>query len=131
MLAGAVFLVRLRGSALVLAGVYEIHHNKEDIDIRPGSHVTLNYGVSQFLPVNKTVLVELGVLGYGQWQVTRDSGSDAFNKKVKDRIYGIGLQGSLTHLPWKAQLSFHWLHEFKAEDRFEGDSFNFTLAKSF
>lgn len=131
MLAGALYLDQQRGTALVLAGLYEIHHNKEDVDIRPGSHVTLNYGVSQFLPVNKTVLGELGVLGYGQWQVTRDSGSDAFNKKVKDRIYGIGLQGSLTYLPWKAQLSFHWLHEFKAEDRFEGDSFNFTLAMSF
>ncbi len=63
--------------------------------------------------------------------MTRDSGSDAFNKKIKDRIYGIGLQGSLTYLPWKAQLSFHWLHEFKAEDRFEGNFFNFTLAVSF
>ncbi len=131
MLAGALYLDRQRGTALVLAGFYEIHHNKEDVDIRPGSHVTLNYGVSQFLPVNKTVLGELGVLGYGQWQVTEDSGSEAFNKEVKDRIYGIGLQGSLTYLPWKAQLSFHWLHEFAAEDRFEGDYFTLTLAASF
>ncbi len=81
--------------------------------------------------MSKTLLGELGILGYGQWQVTRDSGSDAVNKEVKDRIYGIGFQGSLTYLPWKAQLSFHWLHEFEAEDRFEGDYFTLTLAVSF
>lgn len=131
MLAGALYLDRQRGTALVLAGLYEIHHNKQDVDIRPGSHVTLHYGISQYLPVSKTVLGELGALGYGQWQVTRDSGSDATNKSVKDRVYGIGLQGSLTYLPWQAQLSFHWLHEFEAEARFEGDYFTLTLAKSF
>jgi hypothetical protein len=131
MLAGALYLDRQRGTALVLAGLYEIHHNKQDVDIRPGSHVTVHYGISQYLPVSKTVLGELAALGYGQWQVTRDSGSDATNKDVKDRIYAIGLQGSLTYLPWQAQLSFHWLHEFAAEARFEGDYFTLTLAKSF
>jgi len=77
------------------------------------------------------VLGELAALGYGQWQVTRDSGSDATNKEVKDHVYAMGLQGSLTYLPWKTQLSFHWLHEFKAQARFEGDFFNLALATSF
>lgn len=131
MLAGALYLDRQRGTALVLAGLYEIHQNKQDVDIRPGSHVTVHYGISQYLPVSKTVLGELAALGYGQWQVTRDSGSDATNKEVKDRIYAIGLQGSLTYLPWRMQFSFHWLHEFKAQARFEGDFFNLALAASF
>lgn len=131
LLAGAVYLDQKRGTALVLAGVYEIHHNKTDVDIRPGSHVTLNYGISQYLPVSQTVLSEVGILGYGQWQVTEDSGADAVNTAVKDRVYGIGLQASLTYVPWKAQLSFHWLHEFEAEARFEGDFFTLTVAASF
>ena len=93
------------------------------MDIRPGSHFSLNTGVSQYLPVTGKVLGELSALGFGQWQVTEDSGSDAINKDVKDQVYGLGVQGSLTYLPWGANLSFHWLHEFEAEDRFEGDFF--------
>jgi hypothetical protein len=50
---------------------------------------------------------------------------------VKDQVYGLGLQGSLTYLPWGTNLSFHWLHEFEAEDRFEGDFFFLSLSASF
>jgi hypothetical protein len=45
---------------------YEIHTNKQDVDITPGSNFSLNYGVSQFLPAGPGLL-ELGVLGYNQW----------------------------------------------------------------
>jgi hypothetical protein len=130
-LAGTYYLGEQRGTALSIAGTYEIHHNKRDVDIRPGSHFSLNYGVSQFLPVTETVLGELSIFGTGQWQVTEDRGSDATNKDVKDQVYGLGLQGSLTYLPWGANLSFHWLHEFEAEDRFEGDFFFLSLSASF
>jgi hypothetical protein len=130
-LAGAYYLGEQRGTALSIAGTYEIHSNKEDVDIRPGSHFSLNYGISQFLPVNETVLGELSILGTGQWQVTEDSGSDATNKDVKDQAYSIGLQGSLTYLPWGVNLSLHWMHEFEAEDRFEGDYIFLYLSASF
>lgn len=32
-----------KGTALTLAGTYEIHHEKEEVDVTPGSHFTLNY----------------------------------------------------------------------------------------
>jgi len=131
MLAGAYYPDDQRGTALTLAALYEIHHNKKDVDIRPGSHLTINYGVSQYLPVTNTWLAELGIAGFAQWQVTRDHGSDAVNKDVKDQVYGLGLEAGMTYLPWAAQLSFGWKHEFKAEDRFEGDFFTLTLAATF
>jgi hypothetical protein len=129
--AGNYYFDEQKGTALSLVATYEIHHNKEDVDIRPGSHISLNYGVSQYLPVNQEVIGELGLRGYAQWQVTEDKGSDALNKDVKDQVYGIGLEAGLAHIPWSAQLTFSWLHEFEAEDRFEGDFFTLTIAKSF
>jgi hypothetical protein len=35
------------------------------------------------------------------------------------------------YLPWGAQLTLRWLHEFGAKDRFEGDFVSFNLALSF
>jgi hypothetical protein len=64
-LGGAYYFLK-RATALVMALTYEIHMNKEDVDIRPGSDLSFNYGVSQFLPAGPG-LVELGVLGYSQW----------------------------------------------------------------
>jgi hypothetical protein len=131
MVSGAYYPDKERGTALTMAGVYEIHHEKEDVDITPGSHFTLNVGVSQYLPLSQTFLSELGIAGFGQWQVTEDKGDDATQKDVKDQVYGLGLQAGLTYLPWKGSLTFKWMHEFEAEDRFQGDFFTLTAALSF
>lgn len=131
MVSGAYYVDEQRGTALTLAGFYEIHSNKDGVDIRPGSHFTLNYGVSQYLPLSDKFLSELGIAGFGQWQVTEDKGSDAVNTGVKDQVYGLGLQAGLIYLPWDGQLTFKWMREFKAEDRFEGDFFTITTALTF
>ena len=41
-----------------------------------GSHFTLNWGLSQFLPITKDVLLEIGPTGYSQWQVQDNHGED-------------------------------------------------------
>ncbi len=120
-----------KATAITLAGIYEIHHNKKDIDITPGSHISLNAGISQYLPVSEKWLAELSLAGIAQWQVTNDSGSDAINKDVKDQVYGLGLELGLIYLPLGGQVSFRWIHEFEAEDRFEGDFLTLTAAFSF
>jgi hypothetical protein len=69
---GAAYYLLQNATAIVLAGTYEINTAQEDVDFTPGQSFTLNYGVSQYLPAGPG-LVELGVLGYSQWQVTQDS----------------------------------------------------------
>jgi len=128
---GLYYFDAAKGTALSLATTYEIHENKEDVDITPGSHLSLNYGLSQYLPVSETWVGEVGIAGIGQWQVTKDSGKDTFNKEVKDQVLGLGPELSLIYLPWRAQLNFRWIHEFDAKARFEGNFFNLTLAAAF
>ncbi len=131
MVNGVYYVDEQKGTALTMNGTYEIHHEKDDVDITPGSHFTLNYGVSQYLPVNEEFLSEIGVAGYGQWQITKDKGSDATNKNVKDQAYGLGLQAGLVYLPWNGSLTFKWMREFEVEDRFRGDFFTLSAALPF
>jgi hypothetical protein len=127
----AFYLDEQKGTALTLAGVYEIHRNKDGVDITPGSHLSINAGISQYLPLGSKWLAELGLAGIAQWQVTEDSGSDARNKDVKDQVYMVGPELGLVYLPWEAQITLRWLHEFEAEDRFQGDFLSLTAAFSF
>lgn len=123
-----------QGTAVMLTGTYELHTEKDGVDITPGDRFSLDWGVSQFLPLNKTesLLVELGVVGYSQWQVDEDSGSDVIQVlNVKDEIHGIGGQIGLAYIPWNASLTFRYLTEYNAEARFEGDLFTLTIAKGF
>lgn len=123
-----------QGTALMVNGTYEIHHEKDGADITPGDRFSLDWGISQFLPLNKeeTLLVELGISGYSQWQVDNDSGSDVIDVlNVKDEIHGIGGQVGLAYVTWNASLTFRYISEYDAEARFEGDLYVLTLAKGF
>ena len=123
-----------QGTAVAVVGTYEMHGEKDGVDITPGDRFTLEYGVSQYVPVNKaqTLLAELGITGYGQWQVDEDSGSDVVDAlNTKDEIYGIGGQIGLTYVPWNAALVIRYLSEYDAEARFEGELFTICLAKGF
>ncbi len=136
--AGIWYPFEQRGTAVTLAGTFEINHEREDADITPGERFTLNWGVSQYLPLNKgqTWLAEIGTSGYSQWQVEEDSGSDVpqfrnVQLNAKDEVHAAGIQAGLTFVPWKAALTVRYQWEFDAEARFEGENLVVTLAKGF
>ena len=121
-----------QGTAVVAAAVYEINGDKEDADITPGSHFTLNWGISQFLPLKKdeSLLLEIGPTGYHQWQTSDDEGADvAGDPSIHDEIHAIGAELGFVPVKTGFGIFFRWLHEFSAVNRFEGDFFNVTLYK--
>jgi len=121
-----------RTTALVGVVTYEINQKVEGEDVTPGQRLSVNLGVSHYLPLGSSgFLLELAALAYGQWQITDDTGSDVRNPDVHDRIFGIGPQIGLTYVPWKAAATFKWVHELGAEDRFQGDNFSLNFAVAF
>jgi len=138
--AGTWYPFEQRGTAIMLAGTFEINPEREDADITPGERFTLNWGVSQYLPLNKehTWLAEIGTSGYSPWQVEEDSGSDVpqiqrlnVQLDAKDEVHAAGIQAGLTFVPWKAALTVRYQWEFDAEARFEGENLVVTLSKGF
>jgi len=120
-----------RRMAVSAALTYERHSEKKGFDVTPGDNMSLNWGISQYLPLNKdqTLLAEFGVTGYSSWQVTDDSGKDARQPDVRDEVHAAGVQLGLSHVPWNAALNLVYLNEFAAKDRFQGQSLavNFAL----
>ena len=117
-----------------MAATYEIHHEKDDVDITPGDRFSLEYGISQYLPINKdeSLLLALGISAYSQWQVDEDSGADVSQiLNVKDEIYGIGGEIGLAYVPWNAAVTFRYTSEYDAEARFEGDLNSIAIVKGF
>lgn len=119
--------------AVTAALTHEIHGKKRDFDLQPGQNLTLNYGVSQFLPLRKDMklLLEIGPTGYSSWQLTHDSGSDAARNSVLDSVHAIGGQIGLAVPPWNALIAFRYYHEFHAADRFRGHSLGLNIALGF
>ena len=120
-----------KGTAVTLGLTWEINQEKRDFDITPGQHLTVNYGVSQYVPLSKesTLLLELGPTGYSSWQVTDDHGSGA--SSVKDQVHAIGGQLGLTYVPWSAAFNMKYVAEYYSQDRFQGNIVTLTLAVKF
>jgi hypothetical protein len=99
----------------VLAGTFELGHEKDDVDITPGSHFTLNWGVRKNFLDN---WLQFAVLGYDTWQTMDDTGSAAppSDQRFKDEVHAAGFQIGIP----KYGLAVKYLHEFEARDRFDG-----------
>ena len=121
-----------KGTVVVGAMTYEYHTEKEDFDLQPGENITLNYGISQFVPLtsNQHLLLELGPAGYHSFQVSADRGSDAVDRN-RDRVHAVGGQIGFTYVPWVLGVNFHGFYEYSTYDRFQGTSLVLSLAKKF
>lgn len=97
-------------TVLVFTG--EIPMNQQGEDIRPGTHLTINWGVRKNFLEN---WLQFAVLGYDTWQLSDDSGSDA-TSTARDQVHAAGFQIGIP----KYGLALKYLHEFVARDRFEG-----------
>jgi hypothetical protein len=122
-----------RRMAVVSALTYEIHGDKDGFDLTPGDTMTLNWGVSQYLPLKSdhSLLLEVGPAGYSSWQTTDDTGSDARNPEVHDEVHAAGGQLGVTFVQWKTSVNFHYFYEYAAEDHFAGHSIGLNFAKKF
>jgi hypothetical protein len=105
---------------------YEFNTEQRDMHYTPGQAYTLEWGVS------KTVckVIDLGVVGYYQQQVTGDSGRihDGGNH---DRVAAIGPEISVAFPKYTGFASLRYLYEFMAEGRAQGHTFALTLTKRF
>lgn len=121
-----------KGTAVMLALTYEIHSEKEDYHLTPGQDLSLNWGISQYLPLTKDQkwLAEVGPAGYDQFQVTSDSGQNAENG-VLDQVHGAGFQAGITSVEWLGSINFHYFCEYESQDRFQGHVIGLTVAKKF
>lgn len=131
-LAGAYYPFDNKGTALMLAGTYEINQKTQGKDFTQGSHFTLNWGLSQFLPITDNALLEVGPAGYSQWQVQDNHGADQPSfLNSPNQVHAAGGQIGLALPKANAKLTFHYFSEFDAKSRFQGDYAGFTAAIKF
>jgi hypothetical protein len=76
--------------------------------------------------------VELGLLGYSQWQVTHDEGSDvsSFNRDL-DQVHAIGGQVGYAIPKWRVGVTLKYLYEYYAEARFRGQVATLSVGYQF
>jgi hypothetical protein len=111
--------------AVSLLNRYEICHEQRQTHHTPGNMFTMEWGVS------KSVCKEadLGVVGYYQQQVTKDSGTGAATAMA--HVVGIGPEVKAFWPQLGLFTSLRYVYEADAKDRPQGHTITLTLTKGF
>lgn len=108
---------------------YEVNGEKDDVEITPGDAFHFEWGLSK----NIGKLLDVGVAGYCQWQVTDDSGAGvpAGTRGDHDQAFAAGPEVQYVIPQIKTIASLRYEQEFAVRDRPEGQIAVLTLTKIF
>jgi hypothetical protein len=103
---------------------YEFNTEQRDTHVTPGQAYTLEWGVSKTL----AKVVDTGVVGYYQQQVTANSGAAA---NTRNRVAAVGPEINVAFPKPMLFISCRYNYEFMAENRAQGHTVALTLTKRF
>jgi len=111
------YVTKNKGTTLNLTTDWEFHGQKKGTDITPGQTFTDEWGLGQTLPLKKDFsrLLQLGVIGYDQWQVTANKGITSGFPFYS--VHAVGGQVNLILPPKGLSFFFKYEPEYMAKAR--------------
>ena len=140
-----VYITKNKGTSANLYSNWEVHGGRQgtnNTDKTPGQAFTDEWGLGQVLPLKKdfSQLLQLGAVGYDQWQVTANSGTvpiPGTNLIVAAKqipfysVHAAGVQANYV-LPAKNLAGFFkFYHEYEAYSHYQGNTLVFGATWSF
>ena len=136
------YITKDKGTSANLLTDWEIHGSRKAAstpagqfsNITPGQAFTMEWGIGQILPVKKdmSMLAQLGVVGYDQWQVTSNGGNYLIaGRPVAASLipyysgHAIGFQGNFIMPAPALTFFFKYYDEYSAKARPQGRTFVF------
>ena len=71
------YITKNKGTSANLFTDWEVHGQKQGTNVTPGQAFSMEWGLGQVLPLKKDMsrLLQLGLIGYDQWQISDNSGT--------------------------------------------------------
>ncbi len=124
-----VYLTKNKGTSANLFTDWEAHGSKtsgQGTNLTPGQTFTMEWGLGQVLPLKKdfSMLGQLGLIGYDQWQVSDNGGFVATNIPASAfpyySVHAVGFQTNLILPPKALNFYFKFEDEYHARARPQG-----------
>jgi hypothetical protein len=112
------------GAAVSAFQMYEFHTDQKGTGIHPGQTFDLDYSVTRMMLLGDDVQLQVGLVGYGQWQTTDKSGPAVTPAEAQTR-YSVNALGFATNVLWperKVSLGLKYFKEFSNRSTFQGYS---------
>jgi hypothetical protein len=113
--------------------MYEIHTTQQGTRIHPGDTLNLDYSLTHVLSLQRDLNLQVGLVGYEQWQLTDKTGPDITpaQSSAHYRVNALGFGSSLMLPARKASVGIKYFKEFADKSTFQGYSFQITASIKF
>ena len=128
-----IFLTRDKTTTFSAFHMYEFHTVQESTDIQPGQTANIDYSLARTIRVREDTQLQLGLIGYGQWQTT-DKNGPTISPAQGDARYKVNALGFASNvvLPGrKTSLGLKYFKEFSNRSTFQGYSLQIAGAVTF
>jgi hypothetical protein len=131
---GETFYLNTNKAAAVSAfEMYEFHGTQQGTQIDPGQTFDLDYSLTQVLPIASTLHLQLGLVGYEQWQTTDKYGPTITPAQTSARYKAnaLGFASNVMLPGRKVSLGAKYFKEFSNRSTFQGYSLQISGAVTF
>ncbi len=127
------YLTKNKATAVSAFQLYEFHSAQKGTNIHPGQNINLDYSLTQAFPLRGEMRLQVGLVGYGQWQTTDKSGPNITPEQAKAhyRVNALGFASNVILPERKVSLGVKYFKEFSSKSTFQGYSLQITGSISF
>ena len=114
-----------RTTAISAFQMYETHTTQQGTQIHPGDALNLDYSLTQVFSLRPDWNLQVGLVGYEQWQVTDKTGPNVtpVQSSAHYRVNALGFASSLMLPARKVSVGVKYFKEFDDRSTFQGYSF--------
>ena len=128
-----VFLTKSKSTALSAFHMYEFHTAQEGTEIHPGDTVNFDYSLTRTFTIQEDTQLQLGLIGYGQWQTTDKTGPAISPAHAAERyaVNALGFASNVALPARKVSLGLKYFKEFSNRSTYQGYSLQISGAVTF
>ena len=127
------YLTENKATALSAFQMYEFHGEQEGTGIHPGDTFNLDYSLTQTFPLHEALRLQLGLVGYNQWQTTDKTGPNVTPTAAQAHyvVNALGVACNVMLPVWNVNAGFKYFKEFANRSTFQGYSAQLPFAVQF
>jgi hypothetical protein len=122
-----------KATALSAFEMYEFHGTQQGTMVHPGQTFNLDYSLTQTFPLPRSLRLQLGLVGYGQWQTTDKQGSSVTPEQAAAhyKVYALGFAANAILPERRVSVGLKYFHEFECRSTYQGYTLQISAAVTF
>jgi hypothetical protein len=128
-----IYLDSSKATAFSSFQMYEFHGTQEGTMVHPGQTINLDYSLTHTFPVKPGLRLQLGLVGYGEWQTTDKSGPNITPQQAAAlyKVNALGFAANVILPEQKVSVGIKYFHEFECRSTYQGYTLQISAAITF